>query len=111
MRITVKLRSGLTTWFDVKVQKTDVATTSLKLKNASTGKYVTGSVILKVKRQLKVTPVLAPVTSTQTVTYATSNKKVATVASNGQIVAKAKGTAYITAKSGRKYVRVKITVK
>ena len=110
-RITVKLRSGLTTWFDVKVQKTDVATTSLKLKNASTGKYVTGSAILKVKQQLKVTPVLAPVTSIQTVTYATSNKKVATVASNGQIVAKAKGTAYITAKSGRKYVRVKITVK
>ena len=45
------------------------------------------------------------------VKWSTSNKKVATVASNGQIMAKAKGTAYITAKSGRKYVRIKITVK
>ena len=110
-KITVKLRSGLTTWFNVKVQRTDVATTSLKLKNASTGQYMTGSVTLKAKQKLKVTPVIAPVTGTQKVTYTTSNKKVATVASNGQITANAKGTAYITAKSGSKSVRIKITVK
>lgn len=110
-KITVKLRSGLTTWFNVKVQRTDVATTSLKLKNASTGQYMTGSVTLKAKQKLKVTPVIAPVTGTQKVTYTTSNKKVATVASNGQITANAKGTAYITAKSGSKSVRIKVTVK
>ena len=110
-KITVKLKSGLTTWFNVKVQKTDVATTSLKLKNASTGKYMANSVTLKRKQILKVTPVIAPVTSTQKVTYTTSNEKVATVASNGQITAKARGTAYITAKSGNKNVKIKITVK
>lgn len=110
-KITVKLRSGLTTWFNVKVQKNDVATTFLKLKNASTGKYMTGSVTLKVKQKLKVTPVIAPVTGTQKVSYITSNKKVATVAANGQIVAKARGTAYITVKSGRKSVRIKVTVR
>ena len=110
-KITVKLKSGLTTWFNVKVQKTDVATTSLKLKNASTGKYMANSVTLKRKQILKVTPVIAPVTSTQKVTYTTSNEKVATVASNGQITAKRKGTAYITAKSGRKSVKIKVTVK
>lgn len=110
-KITVKLRSGLTTWFNVKVQRTDVATTSLKLKNASTGQYMTGSVTLKAKQKLKVTPVIAPVTGTQKVTYTTSNKKVATVASNGQITANAKGTAYIIAKSGSKSVRIKVTVK
>lgn len=110
-RITVKLRSGLTTWFDVKVQKTDVATTSLKLKNASTGKYMANNVTLKRSQKLKVTPVIAPVTGTQTVTYTSSNKKVATVDSKGQITAKARGTAYITVKSGRKNVKIKITVK
>ena len=110
-KITVKLKSGLTTWFNVKVQKKDVATTSLKLKNASTGKYMANSVTLKRKQKLKVTPVIAPVTSTQKVTYTTSNEKVATVASNGQITAKRKGTAYITAKSGRKSVKIKVTVK
>lgn len=110
-KITVKLRSGLITWFNVKVQKTDVATTSLKLKNASIGKYMAGSVTLKAKQKLKVTPVIAPVTGTQKVTYTTSNKKVAAVASDGQITANARGTAYITAKSGRKSVRIKVTVK
>ena len=110
-RITVKLRSGLTTWFDVKVQKNNVATTSLKLKNASTGKYMANNVTLKRSQKLKVTPVIAPVTSTQAVSYTSSNKKVATVDSRGQITAKARGTAYITAKSGRKNVKIKITVK
>lgn len=110
-KITVKLKSGLTTWFNVKVQKKDVATTSLKLKNASSGKYMANSVTLKRKQKLKVTPVIAPVTSTQKVIYTTSNEKVATVASNGQITAKRKGTAYITAKSGRKSVKIKVTVK
>lgn len=109
-KIAVKLRSGLSTWFNVKVQRTDVATTAIRLKNASNGQYMPGSVTMRRGQKVRVTPVIAPVTGTQGVVYATSNRNVAIIDSKGQITAKAKGTAYITAKSGSKYVRIKIVV-
>ena len=108
--ITVKLQSGLKASFKVKVQKTDVATTSLRVVNKATGKTFK-SATLKVKKTLTLVSTVAPVTSKQKVTYTSSNKKVATVNARGVITARKKGKTTITVKSGKKAVRIQITVK
>lgn len=108
--ITVKLQSGLTARFKVKVQKTAVATTSLRVVNKATGKTLK-SATLKVKKKLTLSAKIAPVTSKQKVTYTSSNKKIATVSSKGVITAKKKGTVTITVKSGKKSVKIKVKVK
>lgn len=108
--ITVKLASGKTAKFTVKVQKTDVATTSLTVLNKATGKKMPKTVSLKVKKKLSLTATAAPVTSKQKVTYSTSNKSIATVNAKGVITAKKKGTVTITVKSGKKKVKVKVKV-
>ena len=108
--ITVKLASGKTAKFTVKVQKADVATTSLTVLNKATGKKMPKTVSLKVKKKLSLTATVAPVTSKQKVTYSTSNKSIATVNAKGVITAKKKGTVTITVKSGRKKVKVKVKV-
>ena len=109
--ITVKLLSGTKANFTVKVQKSDVATTSLTVANKATGKKAAKTVNLKNKKKLTLTATVAPVTSKQKVIYSTSNKKVATVTSKGVITAKKKGTATITVKSGKKSVKIKVVVK
>ena len=110
-QITVKLASGTTVKFTVKVQKTDVATTSITVVNKSTGKKVSKTVSLKAKKKLKLAATVAPVTSKKKVTYSSSNKKIATVNSKGVITAKKKGTVTITVKSGKKTVKIKVKVK
>ena len=108
--ITVKLASGLSAKFKVKVQKKNVATTSLSVVNKSTGKKMPKSISLKVKKKISLKATVAPVTSKQGSTYSSSNKKVATVSKKGVITAKKKGTATITVKSGKKTVKIKVKV-
>lgn len=110
-KITVTLNSGYTTWFKVKVQKSKVNTTSLKVLNKATGKNVAKKVTLKRRGKLNLSAVVAPVTSKQKVTFSSSKKSVATVNSKGVVTAKKKGKATITVKSGKKNVKIKITVK
>lgn len=110
-KITVKLKSGLSAWFKVKVQKKSVATASLKLKNAATGKDAPKKISMKRKAKLRLTSVITPITSAQKVKYSSSNKKPVTVTARGVVSAKGKGKAVVTAKSGKKTVKIRITVK
>lgn len=109
--ITVKLKSGYSVWFKVKVQKKAVKTTALTVTNAATGKKVAKSVKLGRNKKLKLQATVAPVTSLQKATYTSSNKKVAQAAKNGVITGKKAGTAVITVKSGKKTCKIKVTVK
>ena len=109
--VTVKLKSGLASQVKVKVQKSDVAATSVTVLNKSTNKKISGTVTLKVKKKLTLATTVAPVTCKQKVTFTSSNKKIATVTSSGVITAKKKGTVTITVKVGRKSAKVKIKVK
>ena len=109
--ITVQLASGLKKSFKVKVQKKNVATKSLKVVDAATGKKVSSKVSLKRKQTLKLAATVSPITSKEKVKYFSSNKKVVSVSSKGVIKAKKKGKATITVKSGKKTYRIKVTVK
>lgn len=109
--IKVKLKSGITSSFKVKVQKTDVAATSITVLNKDTKKKISGIVTLKLKKKLALAVSLAPLTCKQKVTFISSNKKIATVTSGGVITAKKKGTVTITVKVGKKSAKVKIKVK
>ena len=109
--ITVQLQSGLKKSFKVKVQKKNVATKSLKVVDAATGKKVSSKVNLKRKQTLKLAATVSPITSKEKVKYSSSNKKVASVSSKGVIKAKKKGKATITVKSGKKTYKIKVTVK
>ena len=109
--ITVKLKSGYSVWFKVKVQKAAVKTTALTVTDAATGKKVAKSVKLGKNKKLKLQTAVAPVTSLQKATYTSSNKKVAQVAKNGVITGKKAGAAVITVKSGSKSCKIKVTVK
>ena len=109
--ITVQLASGLKKSFKVKVQKKNVATKSLKVVDAATGKKVSSKVSLKRKQTLKLAATVTPITSKEKVKYSSSNKKVVSVSSKGVIKAKKKGKATITVKSGKKTYKIKVTVK
>ena len=109
--ITVQLASGLKKSFKVKVQKKNVATKSLKVVDAATGKKVSSKVSLKRKQTLKLAATVSPITSKEKVKYSSSNKKVASVSAKGVIKAKKKGKATITVKSGKKTYKIKVTVK
>ena len=110
-KITVKLVSGYSTWFTVKVQKAAVKTTSVKVINKATGKTAAKKITLKRGGKLNLQASVTPVTSKEKITYTSSDKKVATVSAKGAIVAKKKGTTTITVKSGSKSVKIKVTVK
>ena len=109
--ITVQLASGLKKSFKVKVQKKNVATKSLKVVDAATGKKVSSKVSLKRKQTLKLAATVSPITSKEKVKYSSSNKKVVSVSSKGVIKAKKKGKVTITVKSGKKTYRIKVAVK
>ena len=109
--ITVQFASGLKKSFKVKVQKKNVATKSLKVVDAATGKKVSSKVSLKRKQTLKLATTVSPITSKEKVKYSSSNKKVVSVSSKGVIKAKKKGKATITVKSGKKTYKIKVTVK
>ena len=102
-KITITLKSGLQKVVRVTVQKSAVKTKKI------TG--VARNLKLKRKQKAVLRPMIAPLTSTQKVTYKSSNSKVASVNSKGQITAKKKGTAVITVKSGSKTVKCKVSVK
>ena len=108
--ITVKLASGKTARFTVKVQRTDVATTAITVTNKATRRRLTGTVNLKLRKNLALGVSLTPLTSTQRVTYATSNSRIASVNSRGVVTARRVGTVTITVKSGRKIARIRVKV-
>nr|WP_296085125.1 Ig-like domain-containing protein [uncultured Blautia sp.] len=108
--ITVKLASGKTAKFTVKVQRTDVATTAITVTNKATRRRLTGTVNLKLRKNLALGVGLTPLTSTQRVTYSTSNSRIATVNSRGVVTARRAGTVTITVKSGRKIARIRVKV-
>ena len=110
-KITVKLVSGYSTWFTVKVQKAAVKTTSVKVINKATGKTAAKKITLKRGAKLNLQASVTPVTSKEKITYTSSDKKVATVSAKGAVVTKKKGTTTITVKSGSKSVKIKVTVK
>ncbi|MEI3340061.1 MAG: Ig-like domain-containing protein [Eubacterium sp.] len=101
--LTVTLYSGKTAKVKVKVQKGEVKTKKIS--------GISKTVTLKVKKKLKLKPVIAPITSVQKITYSSSNKKVATVNSKGVITGKKAGKAKITIKSGTKKFVVTVKVK
>lgn len=101
--LTITLASGLTKDIKVKVQTTEVKTKSIK--------NVDKKLVVKVKKTVKLTPVLNPITSTDKITYSSSNKKVATVSSKGVIKGIKNGKATITIKAGKKKFVCKVTVK
>lgn len=101
--LTITLASGLTKDVKVKVQTNAVKTESIK--------NVDKKLVVKVKKTVKLTPVLNPITSTDKITYSSSNKKVATVSSKGVIKGIKKGKATITIKAGKKKFVCKVTVK
>ena len=101
-KLEITLASGLTKTVTVKVQKTAVKTSKVKVAEKKL------TVKKGEKASLKAT--VAPFTSAQKLTYTSSNKKVATVSKNGVVTAKKAGTAKITVKSGSKKVTVTITV-
>ena len=109
--ITVQLKSGLKKSFKVKVQKKAVATTSLKVTDAVSGKKISKNITMKRKKSLRLKATVTPVTSRQKVSWSSSNKKVATVTSKGVVKAKKKGKTIITVKSGKKTYKIKVTVK
>ncbi len=101
-KLEITLASGLTKTVTVKVQKTAVKTSKVKVAEKKL------TVKKGEKASLKAT--VAPFTSAQKLTYTSSNKKVATVSKNGVVTAKKAGKAKITVKSGSKKVTVTITV-
>ena len=101
----------MSAWFKVKVQKKNVATSALKIKNTVTGKDVPKKMTMKRRAKLRLAPVITPITSVQKVKYSSSNKKAVTVTAKGVVSAKGKGKAVVTAKSGKKTVKIRITVK
>ena len=108
--ITVKLASGKTAKFTVKVQRTDVATTAVTVTNKATRRRLTGTVNLKLRKNLALGVSLTPLTSTQRVTYSTSNSRIASVNSRGVVTARRTGTVTITVRSGRKIARIRVRV-
>jgi Bacterial surface proteins containing Ig-like domains len=102
-KITVKLRSGISKTFKVKVTKAAVATKSIKLNMKK--------VTLAKGKSVKLVASLLPITTRDKVRFTTSNSKVATVSSKGVIKAKKKGKATITVYAGKKKAIFKVTVR
>lgn len=100
-KVTVTTVKGVAT-LTVNVKKS-VPTTKLSVN--------TKNITLKKGKKATIKATVAPVTSTDKVTFKTSNKKVATVSSSGVVLAKGKGSAKITVQSGKKKVTVNVKVK
>ena len=103
--ITVKLKSGLTAKYKVKVQKA-------KVKGKITLKCPT-KVTLTAGQTLKIGATKSPVSCTDKFKYTSSKKKVAAVSKSGVITAKKvkkKTTAKITVKLGKTKKTIKVTV-
>ena len=108
--IKIKLRSGLTARFTVKVQKGAVRISSFKIFNKVTDKKIQKTVRMKVGEKLTLSAAAVPVTSKPQFTYSSSNEKIASVNSKGVITARKKGKAVITVECGKKAAKFKIEV-
>ncbi len=97
------LASGARIEVPVKVQKTEVQTTSVS--------SVPKTVSLEIGEKYRLSPVVAPITSKQKLTYSSSNKKIATVSKQGVITARKSGKVKITVRSGKKKATVTVVVK
>ena len=102
-KVTVVLQSGLEKSITVKVQAKPVKTTSIS--------EVPKKLTQKKGKKVKLSPVLAPVTSVEKITYMSSNPKVASVNAKGAIKAKKKGKTTITVRAGGVRVTCKVVVK
>ena len=101
--ITVTLASGKKATIKVNVQKGKVHTKSIS--------GLPSKITLKVKGKKTLKPVLTPMTSRESITYASSDKKIATVSKSGVITAKKAGKVKITVRSGAKKKVITVTVK
>ena len=101
--IMVTMKSGAKASCIVKVQSGTVKTTKLTVSKSAVTLKTQQTYTIKVSR--------TPITTQETVKFSSSNKKIATVSSKGKITAKKKGKATITVRSGKKYVKIKVTVK
>ncbi len=101
--ITVTMKSGAKASCIVNVQSGTVKTTRITVPKSA--------VTLKTKQTYTIKVTRTPITTQETVKFSSSNKKIATVSSKGKITAKKKGKATITVRSGKKYVKIKVTVK
>lgn len=105
VKVTIKTKGGASKTITVKLQKGTVAAKKIL--------GIPATATLKVKKTLKLQPVVSPISYQTKPTYSTSNKKVATVDKNGKITAKKAGTATITVTCGKitKKCKVKVTKK
>lgn len=102
-KITITLKSGKSARITVKVQKSAVKTTSIRLNKKKVSLKKNQTYTLKVTR--------APYTTFDKITYTSSNPSVAKVSAKGKIKAVKPGTAKITVKSGKKKAVCAVTVK
>ncbi len=102
-QIVATLASGLEAKLSVRVQSKAVAATRIS--------GILSRLTLKKKKTYQLSPVIAPVTCVQKVTYSSSNKKVAAVSKKGKITARKKGKAVITVRCGSKTKKCTVTVK
>ena len=100
--IQVTLASGRVLTAQVKVQKKQVKTTKVVAN--------TGTVRLKLRTKVRLTPTAYPLTTQQKITYSSKNKKIAKVNGSGWIQAKKQGQTVVTVKSGSKKTKVKVIV-
>ena len=102
VKVTIKTKGGASTTIIVKLQKGTVAAKKIL--------GIPGTATLKVKKTLKLQPVVSPISYQTKVSYSTSNKKVATVDKKGKITAKKAGTAIIKVTCGKITKKCKVTV-
>ena len=102
VKVTIKTKGGASTTIIVKLQKGTVAAKKIL--------GIPDTATLKVKKTLKLQPVVSPISYQTKVTYSTSNKKVATVDKKGKITAKKAGTAIIKVTCGKITKKCKVTV-
>lgn len=100
--VTVTMQSGASASCRIKVQKGAVKTSKV----SASPRVLT----LKTGNTFQLSTTVAPLTSSQKISYTSSNKKTATVSSKGRIKAKKAGSTTITVKSGGKKVKVKVKV-
>lgn len=101
--ITVTMKSGAQASCIVKVQSSAVKTSKITVSKTA--------VTLSPKQTYTIKVTRSPITTQEAVKFSSSNKKIATVSSKGKITAKKKGKATITVRSGKKYAKIKVTVK
>ena len=97
------MNSGLQAKIQVKVQKDPVQTASIRISKKN--------LLIKEGFRQKLTPVILPVTSRETVKYTSSSTAVVRVSKSGVITARKTGKARITIRSGKKKAVIYVTVK